>query len=323
MQKIKVSELFGPVGYWRYEASPEGMSSVFTERYGVTQGEGKYVGQRSVFLRTFGCNLTCPSFGLDHGEVTDEPDQISKQVNLYKSVADLPAAQYGCDSYYSWHVGFKHLSPMLDVEELAKQILACAGGSFFTNRASPVHLILTGGEPLLGWQRAYVELVEQLRIHDPIWSKQTWLRLPVTFETNGTQPLLKNKQGNLAGVPFIHTMAASCNITWSVSAKLTVSGHSNEEAIAPEVVASYLNASKDMYLKYVVQSVSDFEEVDRVTKQFRDAGVDVPVYIMAEGGDPSEYQKHNTLDLVAESVKRGYNITPRLHVMIGGNVMSW
>lgn len=323
MQKIKVNELFGPAGYWTYTMSGDegSLTPSFNERWGVTQGEGRFVGVRSVFLRTFGCNLTCPSFGLHHGEKTTEPDEIGKRVHLYKSTSELPGAEFGCDSYYSWHPSFKHLSPFVNVQELAAQILKCTGGTFFNPTQSPIHLVITGGEPLLGWQRAYVDLIAEIRKQDPIWSVKNWLKLPVTFETNGTQPLLADKKTNIR---FIDAMSASCDITWSVSAKLTASGHSNEEAIFPDIVATYREVGRSsMYLKFVVQSVDDFDEVDEVVKQFTAAGVDVPVYIMPEGGSPAEFRKHSTLELVGEAVRRGYDITPRLHVMIGDNAMSW
>jgi organic radical activating enzyme len=47
------------------------------EIFYTLEGEGEYIGQPSVFLRFFGCNLTCKGF-------------ISKE------------SPYGCDSYISW-----------------------------------------------------------------------------------------------------------------------------------------------------------------------------------------------------------------------------
>ena len=308
MTKIKVSEIFGPAGFWTYQED----QAIFNERWGVTQGEGKFVGQRSVLLRTFGCNFECRGFGLPKGKKTDEPESIAKNINLYKSLADLPAAQYGCDSYYSWHPEFKHLSPSIDIDTLAEQLLQAAGGSFFTG-SNPTHLILTGGEPMLGWQKAYPELIRLLQNKDPVWKSTPWRKISVTIETNGTKKLDDR----------MFEIKDMIDLTWSISPKLSVSGHTNDEAIIPSVVKHYKNLSDDMYLKFVVQSIEDFDEVDLVVAKYNSEQVVVPVYIMPEGGTYDEFQKHASLDLVAEAVKRGYNVTPRLHVMWGGNNVGW
>lgn len=313
MSKIKVAEIFGPAGYWNFNVTPDGFQPEFVERWGVTQGEGQFVGIRSVFLRTFGCNLRCPSFGLDHGVKTDEPFEFAKSIHLYKNISETPAAQYGCDSYFSVYPEFKSMSPMLPTNEIATMILKACGGSMLDNPASPIHLILTGGEPMLpGWQKGYQELIDQLYIQDPGAGL-----MKVTIETNGTQPLLKQFcEGSL--------FMSDVDLTWSISPKLSVSGHTSDEAIFPEVIASYLDQSNDLYLKFVVVSPKDFDEVDEVVKRIEAACITrLKVYIMPEGGTTEEYMKHSTLDLVAEAVKRGYNITPRLQVMIGANATGW
>lgn len=319
---IKVSELFGPVGYWTYRLNESGtFEHDFTTRHGVTQGEVG-VGIPSVFLRTFGCSLECPSFGLPHGEKTNEPQTIALEIGKYKSVADLPSVTYGCDSYYSVYPEFKSLSPMIEIDALADQIIACAGGSFFAKTWQPVHLILTGGEPMLGWQRAYVDLIKAIQRKDPVWSTKTWLKLPITVETNCTRPLMKSKDNpNHTLFDVISTMT---EITWSMSPKLTVSGHTKEEALHPIVIKQYLSVPHtNAYFKFVVQDTKDLDEVDSVVAMFEQTGIQIPVYIMPEGGTVEEYARHSTLELVGESVRRGYRITPRFHVLVGGNALSW
>ena len=65
------------------------------------QGEGKWAGVPSVFLRSFGCNFECRGFGMPAGEHTDNPEQIAKDVDKFSKYEDLPLTEFGCDSYAS------------------------------------------------------------------------------------------------------------------------------------------------------------------------------------------------------------------------------
>ena len=68
--KIKVAELF----------------------YSV-QGEGRYMGVPSIFLRTFGCNFKCAGFGMPRGQRSTEAEFIDpKQFRLYQ---ELPLVSTG------------------------------------------------------------------------------------------------------------------------------------------------------------------------------------------------------------------------------------
>ena len=49
----------------------------YSEAFYSVQGEGRFVGVPSVFLRTFGCNFRCLNFGLDRSE----PMRDEKQKN--------------------------------------------------------------------------------------------------------------------------------------------------------------------------------------------------------------------------------------------------
>ena len=130
MQKIKIAELF----------------------YSL-QGEGKYVGTPSVFLRTFGCNFTCGGFGMPKGEMSNERFKVDPE--QYKKYDHLPLVHTGCDSYASWDVRFKHLSPLMTTQDIADKIVDMLPEKKWNKE----HLVITGGEPLLGWQRSYQELL--------------------------------------------------------------------------------------------------------------------------------------------------------------------
>ena len=279
--KIKVSEIF-------YSA----------------QGEGRFVGVPSVFLRTFGCNFTCSAFGCAPGHKSTEADEVAKTVHLYKDFNSLPLVNTGCDSYASWHPAFKHLSPNYETSDLVSALLATTPNHHWMQaNGNDVHLVITGGEPLLGWQRAYEELLSHPDMSD---------LENLTFETNGTQKLqdrfaeyltMWNKMGR--------------EITFSVSPKLSASGEAWSDAICPEIVDTYQDIGTT-YLKFVVDSEAHFEEVDRAVAEYRNAGFFGRVYVMPQGGVVAPYEQ-NRVNVANWALTRGYYYSPRLHVDLWGN----
>lgn len=282
MDKIKVSEIF-------YSA----------------QGEGRFIGVPSVFFRTFGCNFKCASFGCEPGEKSTEPDDIGAKVHLYKSFMDLPLAQTGCDSYASWHPAFKHLSPYYSIEESVESMLALTpNNKWVQSNGNDVHLVITGGEPLLGWQQLYPALLSNQRMKD--------LR-NLTFETNGTQHLHEEFKDFL--IKDYHLQRDQ--ITFSVSPKLSASGEAWSDAVCPDVVREYQQHGFT-YLKFVVDKAADFEEVDDAVSEYRQNGFVGPVYVMPVGGTDAAYFG-NAKHIADEALLRGYRYSPRLHVDIWNN----
>lgn len=271
------------------------------------QGEGRWSGTPSVFLRTFGCNFKCAGFGMPRGQHTDEPDRIAEKIELYKTFEDLPLANFGCDSYASWHPKFKHLSPTLTIDEVVDRMLALVPNNTWTQpNGQDVHLVITGGEPLLGWQRAYQELFDHPRMQD---------LKHLTFETNTTQELHSDFRQYLENQDRFH-------VTWSCSPKLTVSGEQWSDAIRPDILASYASVNVPMgneyYLKFVVATSDDLADADRAVVEFRQGGVESPVYLMPMGGIPDQYH-YNTKQVAELALERGYRYSPRLHVDIWRN----
>jgi organic radical activating enzyme len=290
--KIKVSELF----------------------YSL-QGEGRFVGVPSVFLRTYGCNFTCSSFGCKPGEKSTGADEVAEVVHMYPTFTDLPLVETGCDSYASWHPAFKHLSPTVPTEDLVGQMLALTPNNMWQqNNGNDVHLVITGGEPLLGWQRAYGELLDDPRMRD---------LKNITFETNGTQELHKDFKHyllnwTLNSKKYSGGVARGRDaLTFSVSAKLSASGEKWEDAICPDVVASYEDIGHT-YLKFVVETEEHVNEAVKAVDAFRAGGFKGTVYLMPQGGvvDPYESNKLNIANICCE---RGFNYSPRLHVDLWGN----
>jgi organic radical activating enzyme len=279
-----------------------------SEIFYSAQGEGRFVGVPSVFFRTFGCNFKCAGFGLPAGEKTTEPDDIGKVVHLYPTFNDLPLANTGCDSYASWHPAFKHLSPNYSVEQAIDAMLDLTPNNHWEqNNGNDVHLVVTGGEPLLGWQQLYPALLSNSRMSD---------LANLTFETNGTQKLHDDFHTYLFE-EWTRFGRDRDYLTFSVSPKLTSSGEKWSDAIKPDVVVEYQTLGYT-YLKFVIENIKDFDEVDQAVSEYRAAGFGGQVYVMPVGGTDKAYFS-NTRHIADEALARGYRYSPRLHVDIWSN----
>lgn len=298
----------------------DNMKIKLSELFYSMQGEGKYVGVPSIFMRTFGCNFSCSGFGMPRGEKSQERFGIDpKSVTKYN---ELPLVSTGCDSYASWDPRFKGLSKHYDLDEVSKMMASILPfHSFRTPGMLDTHLVITGGEPLLGWQRAYPELLDKL---------YTDLGVNfVTFETNGTQKLTDE---------FSEWMAnSSFSFTFSVSPKLSASGEKWEDAFQPDAVNSYIRALENqteqqaacgacdnsenydsVYLKFVIDKKQDVQEVQNAISAYNSAGIFTPIYVMPVGGTIDGYHDNNKV--VAEmALKNGWRYSPRIHVELWKN----
>jgi organic radical activating enzyme len=288
-----------------------------SEMFYSLQGEGRYVGVPSVFLRTFGCNFKCEGFGMPRGEASQERNMVD--ATKYEKFEDLPLVHTGCDSYASWDPKFKDLSPTKDVDSIVTEMLAMTPNSRWQQyNGNPVHLVITGGEPLLGWQKVYPELLE----HPAMIGLDN-----ITFETNGTQALTDEFQDY---IEQWHTtwrgtteedhqeyIGRFREMQFSVSPKLSASGEKWSEAICPEIIAEYQRVGI-AYLKFVVEKPEDFFEINQAVGEYRMAGFLGQVYVMPVGGTTQGYDA-NKLAIANECLRQGYAYSPRLHVDLWGN----
>jgi 7-carboxy-7-deazaguanine synthase len=281
MSKIKIAELF----------------------YSI-QGEGRYMGVPSVFLRTFGCNFKCAGFGMPRGELSHEATDLAAthtMIKAFEKYEDLPLVSTGCDSYASWHPDFKDLSPMMESNGIVNRIMEILPH----RRWKDEHLVITGGEPLLGWQRAYPDLLNH--------ASMSGLK-EITFETNGTQPLTDEFRSFLYNWRKANT---DREITFSVSAKLPCSGESWEEAIRPKTVCEY-EWFGTAYLKFVIATEQDFADAQRATEEYRRAGFTGHVYLMPVGGVENVYAMNNK-NIALLAMKHGLRYSDRLQVPLFKN----
>ena len=290
----------------------------YSEAFYSVQGEGRFVGVPSVFLRTFGCNFRCMNFGLSRGEPMRDVKQkqgiIHNQEvqdlidnNVHKDTKefnDLPIIHTGCDTYASIYPEFKHYNMLKGVDEVVEHLCSLTpNGKWVQDNGQDIHLIMTGGEPLLAWQRLYVELFEHPRMKD---------LKNVTFETNTTQLLHKDFKQYLQDQDRFE-------VTWSCSPKLSVSGEPWETAIKPEVARDYADVGNSiMYLKFVVADRTDIEEAGRAVDEYKAAGIHCPVYLMPLGGRSEEYNL-NVQEVANICMEKGWRFTPRLHISLFGN----
>ena len=280
MSKIKIAELF----------------------YSI-QGEGRYMGVPSVFLRTFGCNFKCAGFGMPRGESSTEAEDLGQLAHMFNKYEELPLVSTGCDSYASWHPSFKNLSPMLESNAIVNRIMEILPH----RRWEDEHLVITGGEPLLGWQRAYPELLE----HDSMRRLKE-----ITFETNGTQKLTEEFKEYLVQWQMPN-LDFSREVTFSVSAKLPCSGEKWEEAILPEIVCEYEDFGT-AYLKFVIATEQDYTDAERAIAAYRRAGFKGHVYLMPVGGVESVYALNNK-NVALLAMKNGLRYSDRLQVPLFKN----
>ena len=283
----------------------------YSEAFYSIQGEGKFVGVPSVFLRTFGCNFRCKKFGLpksqEVGKYNPEVEKILNEgLDQYTKFEDLPIIHTGCDTYPSIYPEFKQFMKNEDVDTIVEKLLNLTPTkSWILDNGQDIHLILTGGEPML-WQKFWIALFSHKRMRDV---------KHVTIETNATQNLnseledfFKNK--------------TNFNLTWSCSPKLTVSGEKWDHSIKPEIVKRYYTLpNSNLYFKFVVATAEDVAEVQKAVKEYSNYDIRPPVYLMPLGGRTEEYYL-NKDEVVKLAMDQGWRYTPRLHVEVFKNNWS-
>jgi 7-carboxy-7-deazaguanine synthase len=189
-----------------------------------------------------------------------------------------------CDTKYTWFADSGKFEPY--TSEQLKQLIS--------SHSSP-HVILTGGEPTL------------YKLDDLVVPGKKY-----HVETNGayipTEPLdviLANQNRFLRGAM---DEAIINQFNWVISPKL-----SNSQQEINERSIHFWSQKNYCIFKFITRNETDLDEVQTLLSRFN---IDpTKVYIGLEG---QTLQSQLKPDLVNEIVRRGFNFSPRLHVILWG-----
>ncbi len=269
----------------------------YSEIFTSIQGEGLYVGTPSVFLRLFGCNLTCSGFSASSQQV-----EAKDSIIVSDKITELDPNDFavGCDSRYSWHQDYKKFrqsyNPATVITEIEKELAK------FPNIHS---LIITGGEPLLQQEAlAHVLYLIAGRITN------------VTFETNGTR-IIKNTLSSA-----IIDLLDSISVHFSNSPKLAHSGEKYSTRVNWKALYSQTMLGASI-TKYVARPLKeDFDEISKLQEFYSSKGVEMKTpYVMPLGATLQQY-RNNAPTVAALCLDYGFIFCPRLHVELWDNAIG-
>jgi organic radical activating enzyme len=185
-----------------------------------------------------------------------------------------------CDSQFTWN--WDQHDPSLELHELSvDEVLSRL------ERIDTQMVVITGGEPLLQ-QRQLAPVAAALKA-------RSWR---VEVETAGT---------------IAPTMEDGLVDQWNVSPKLANSGNPLARRYKPDVLRAFEATGRAVF-KFVVCEAPDLDEVDGMVQE---CGL-TDVWIMPEGTDAATLERRSAA-LADDVVKRGWNLTTRLHILLWGN----
>lgn len=197
--------------------------------------------------------------------------------------------KFGCDTYYAVDKSFSHEWNYLEYPEIVSRINCLIN----PNHYSKPDICITGGEPGLYWKDSdFQNLIKYYssRGHH------------ITIETNASINL--NLQYDYQK-----------NIAFSMSVKLAVSGESESKRINIENICNILDNTKDSYLKFVVKTQSDIDEINSILEKLPTLS---DVYLMPLG-DNRETLNSNRLFVIESAIKYGFKFSDRLHIIAWDN----
>lgn len=237
-----------------------------SEYFYSLQGEGRTTGVPAIFIRLTGCNLMCGGYGV-------ERDGILRD-----------GATWVCDTIAVWIRGT--MRPIADWIDVWNQEL-----NFVQRLQQGVHLVITGGEPLMH-QTRILSMLQHLEL--------TWgLRPIVEIETNATIiPATELDER-------VHY--------WNTSPKLSNSGMPTTKRLLPEVLHWFAQNPKTMS-KFVITRPEDWTEIQ--TDFIQNNLVRQDQIVLMPGADSLDKLLEMN-KLVAETcIKHQLRMSTRLHIEV-------
>lgn len=218
------------------------------------QGEGRFIGHPALFLRFNYCNLGCS----------------------------------WCDTRFTWDSDLIEKGELLSPEEITERSLKLLSSPHLNPQH--VHVVLTGGEPMLHQDRL-PELIGQMR-------KQGFNFFEI--ETNG---MYKPSQDMIDSI--------DC---WNCSPKLSNNGLDHSVNVVPDAIKSIYATGKADF-KFVIDSSEDMAEI----KEYYLPLIAAESIILMPEGFTRSRQIHNMAMVYQLAMQNGYRFTPRLQILIWGN----
>ena len=218
------------------------------------QGEGRFAGTPSVFIRLKYCNLGCA----------------------------------WCDTRFTWDEVNIEDGELQTAEQISQRARAAVPGAI--DPLDRVHIVITGGEPML----------HQDRLSDLIDSLKTVGFDFVEIETNG---MFAPSEELVSRVDW-----------WNCSPKLSNNLLDPEIQFVPHALEAFVATGKADF-KFVLQSPHELEEIIETYLRLLPAD---RIMIMPEGQTCA--RQLNAMSEIADiCLEHGFRLSPRLHTLIWDN----
>lgn len=247
-----------------------------SEMFYSIQGEGQFAGTPSLWVRVFGCNLKCPGFP--------------------------------CDTEYSWNSAYKDQYQSYTAEEIHQTLKALiinennpTGSLVHPITNGDIHIVFTGGEPLLAkYQTMIADVV------DLFGEENNYVHF--TVETNGTQRLTDE---------FVKwAYESDAYPFFSISPKL--------ESVSGEIGAINLDNVIDIselfsaQIKFVTNDTDECEkELIDVTRNLVYNDIESEIWVMPIGETMEEQLK--IAPIVERYQRLGFKVALRGHTYVWSN----